>query len=115
MHDENGSGNKAATKAGSELSGGLGTLGMAMVEATRETHHGLVFKAGDRVMLTVKANRYYGGVGSWTPEGQGAGLPGTVRFAGNRPHNPGADPRPYFVEWDNGASNSYREGDLKPA
>ena len=104
-------------QAGSELSAGLGTLGHALVIAIREkpVKPGLAFKAGDRVMLTTMANSYYGGVGGYTPVGQGGGKPGTVRYAGDRPYSHGADPRPYFVDWDNGASNSYREGDLKPA
>ncbi|HLO66733.1 MAG TPA: hypothetical protein VK188_06920 [Holophaga sp.] len=73
------------------------------------------FKAGDRVTLTPAAVRYYGGAPPWVPFNQGGGEPGTVAFAGDRPHKPGAEPRPYFVEWDNGAGNSYREGDLQAA
>lgn len=72
----------------------------------------LRFKPGDRVRLTPQAILYYGGAPGWVPEGQGGGKPGTIAFAGERPHKPGAQPRPYFVEWDNGVSNSYREEDL---
>lgn len=79
----------------------------------------LRFKPQDRVVLTPAAVRYYGGVAgpngaTWTPTAQGGGKPGTVTFAGERPHRPGADPRPYYVVWDNGAENSYREEDLAP-
>lgn len=77
----------------------------------------LRFKVGDRVMLSPDGVRYYGGVygvhgAAWVPMFQGGGMPGTVAFAGDRPHKPGADPRPYFVAWDNGEHNSYREIDL---
>ncbi len=41
--------------------------------------------------------------------------PGTVVEAGDRPHKPGAAPRPYLVRWDNGVLNSYREDDLTQA
>ena len=84
-------------------------------ESSAVVRRPLAFKPGDRVRLTTMANSYYGGAGRWTPHGQGGGEPGTIRYAGNRPYKAGADPRPYFVDWDNGASNSYREGDLKPA
>ena len=70
-------------------------------------------KPGDRVRLTRAAVTLYGG--AWphfTPQGQGGGTAGTVLSAGDRPHNPGAAPRPYFVRWDNGIENSYRVEDL---
>ena len=85
------------------------------VRLERQVRPGLAFRVGDRVRLSTIANSYYGGVGRWTPVGQGGGTDGTVLHAGDRPHKPGADPRPYYVRWDNGAENSYREGDLKPA
>lgn len=72
----------------------------------------LLFKEGDRVRLTPEAVIYYGGTQGWVPEDQGGGKPGIVIFAGDRPHRPGADPRPYYVHWDNGAENSYRERDI---
>lgn len=71
-------------------------------------------KAGDRVRLTRAGVTFYGG--AWphfVPEGQGGGTVGTVVAAGDRPHKPGAAPRPYFVHWDNGAENSYRVEDLE--
>lgn len=74
-----------------------------------------IFKLGDRVKLTPSGVIYYGGTPGWTPEGQGGGKPGTVVVAGDRPHEPGACPRPYLVSWDNGAVNSYREEDLQAA
>lgn len=74
----------------------------------------LRFKPGDRVRLTPQAVLYYGGAPGWVPEGQGGGKPGTVAFAGERPCKPGAHPRPYYVQWDNGVANSYREEDLGP-
>ncbi len=77
----------------------------------------LEFKPGDRVRLTHSAATYYGGAGTaWVPEGQGGtnGV-GTVLVAGDRPHDPRATPRPYYVRWDNGAENSYREEDLAAA
>ncbi len=73
-------------------------------------------KTGDRVRLTAEGVRCYGG--AWphfVPEGQGGGKPGTLIFAGDRPHKPGAAPRPYYVRWDNGVENSYREDDLQLA
>lgn len=75
----------------------------------------LRFKVGDRVRLAPQAVLYYGGAPGWVPEGQGGGTAGTVAFAGERPHRPGAQPRPYYVTWDNGAGNSYREEDLAEA
>ena len=75
----------------------------------------LQFKPDTRVKLTPQAISYYGGVPGWVPQGQGGGTHGTVLFAGDRPHKPGADPRPYYVRWDNGAENSYREQDLQEA
>lgn len=73
----------------------------------------LTFKPGDRVMLTPAAVRYYGGAPGWTPQMQGGGKPGTIVVASDRPHKPGASPRPYLVSWDNGAVNSYREEDIQ--
>ncbi len=73
-------------------------------------------KPGDRVRLTREGVICYGG--SWphfVPQGQGGGSLGTVVFAGDRPHKPGAAPRPYFVTWDNGVQNSYRLEDLEAA
>jgi hypothetical protein len=68
----------------------------------------------DRVRLTREAVIFYGGTWPhWTPTAQGGGQPGTLVFAGERPHKPGAAPRPYFVRWDNGAENSYRVEDLE--
>jgi hypothetical protein len=75
----------------------------------------LQFKVTDRVRLTPAAVRYYGGASGWVPEAQGGGKDGTVVFAGERPHKPGAEPRPYYVHWDNGAENSYRKCDLQAA
>lgn len=74
----------------------------------------LSLQPGATVRLTPTAVRYYGGVPPhFVPAGQGGGTKGTVVIAGERPHKPGADPRPYFVQWENGYSNSYREGDLE--
>ena len=68
------------------------------------------------VHLTRPAVGFYGGTWpNWTPTAQGGGQPGTLVFAGERPHKPGAAPRPYYVKWDNGAENSYREEDLERA
>ncbi len=76
----------------------------------------LEFKISDRVRLTRAAVAMYGGAWPhWVPEAQGGGKEGTVLFAGERPHKPGAAPRPYYVRWDNGAENSYRVDDLEPA
>lgn len=73
----------------------------------------LAFKPGDRVKLTPLAVAFYGGAWPhWVPEAQGGGSPGTVVFAGERPHKPGAAPRPYYVRWDSGIENSYRAEDL---
>lgn len=71
------------------------------------------FGPGDRVRLTQVGIALYGGVAQWVPESQGGGNPGTVLIAADRPHKPGASPRPYYVLWDNGAENSYREEDLE--
>lgn len=74
------------------------------------------FKPGDRVRLTRVGVTFYGG--AWPhfiPQGQGGGSPGTVLVAGDRPHKPGAAPRPYYVRWDNGVENSYRAEDLEAA
>lgn len=71
-------------------------------------------KAGDRVRLTPQAVGFYGG--AWphfVSQAQGGGTPGTLLFAGDRPHKPGAAPRPYYVRWDNGVENSYRVEDLE--
>ncbi len=58
----------------------------------------------------------YGGAWPhWVPEAQGGGSTGTIRFAGERPHKPGAAPRPYYVRWDNGVENAYRVEDLERA
>ena len=57
----------------------------------------LTFKRGDRVMLTPAAVRYYGGAPGWTPQMQGGGKPGTIVVASDRPHKPGASPRPYLA------------------
>jgi hypothetical protein len=74
----------------------------------------LQFQAGDRVRLTRLAVTTYGGAWPhWVPAAQGGGTEGTVLFAGDRPHKPGAAPRPYYVRWDNGAENSYRVEDLE--
>lgn len=77
----------------------------------------LEFKPGDLVKLTSTAIPYYGGVyPHYVPMSQGSGGAGTVRLASeDRPHKPGADPRPYYVKWDNGYENSYRVGDLEAA
>jgi len=76
----------------------------------------LEFKPGDRVRLTRGAVNFYGGAWPhWVPQDQGGGSTGTVLFAGERPHKPGAAPRPYFVRWDSGAENSYRVEDLEAA
>ncbi|HJV22892.1 MAG TPA: hypothetical protein VJ570_09345 [Holophagaceae bacterium] len=76
----------------------------------------LEFSAGDRVRLTRAGVAMYGGAWPhWVPEAQGGGAPGTVLFAGERPHKPGAAPRPYYVRWDNGVENTYREEDLERA
>lgn len=72
----------------------------------------LLFEVGQRVLLTPSAIVYYGGTKGFAPEGQGGGKPGTITFAGERPHKFGAAPRPYYVRWDNGVCNSYREDDL---
>ena len=72
------------------------------------------FTPGDRVRLTRVAVAFYGG--AWPhfiPQGQGGGTPGTVLVAADRPHRPGAAPRPYYVRWDNGVENSYRVEDLE--
>ncbi len=67
-----------------------------------------------RVRLTREAVIFYGGQWPhWVPTAQGGGQPGTLIFAGERPHKPGAAPRPYYVAWDNGAENSYRVEDLE--
>ena len=69
---------------------------------------------GDRVRLTRAAVAFYGG--AWphfVPQGQGGGSAGTVLIAEDRPHKPGAAPRPYYVRWDNGVENSYRVEDLE--
>jgi hypothetical protein len=67
-----------------------------------------------RVRLTREAVIFYGGQWPhWVPTAQGGGQPGTLVFAGERPHKPGAAPRPYYVAWDNGAENSYRVEDLE--
>ena len=76
----------------------------------------LRFKPGDRVALSREGVIHYGG--AWphfVPQAQGGGQPGTVLFAGDRPHKPGAAPRPYYVRWDNGVENSYRIEDLVQA
>jgi hypothetical protein len=74
------------------------------------------FKPGDRVRLTRTAIAFYGGAPPhWVPQNQGGGTDATVLFAGDRPHKPGAAPRPYFVRFDNGAENSYRVEDLEGA
>ncbi len=74
----------------------------------------LEFKPGDRVRLTRAGVICYGGAWpNWVPEQQGGGSTGTVLFAGDRPHKPGAAPRPYFVRWDSGVENAYRVEDLE--
>ncbi len=75
----------------------------------------LEFKKGDRVRITASGSSYYGGRGRlWVPPCQGGGTAGTVIIAAFRgEEKPGADPRPYMVEWDNGTKNSYRIGDLE--
>lgn len=74
----------------------------------------LQFNVGDRVRLTREGVALYGGAWPhWVPEAQGGGTAGTVLFAGERAHKPGAAPRPYYVRWDNGAENTYREADLE--
>lgn len=73
------------------------------------------FAPGDRVRLTPAGIALYGGVARWIPEAQGGGTAGTVLVAAERPCKPGASPRPYYVAWDNGAENSYREEDLERA
>ena len=74
----------------------------------------LRFKIGDKVQLTAEACSYYGGKPPfYYPVRQGGGTPGEVLFAGDRPFKPGATPRPYYVRWENGTENSYREQDLE--
>lgn len=74
------------------------------------------FKPGDRVKLSRAGVIYYGGAWpAWVPQEQGGGSTGTVVFAGDRPHKPGAAPRPYFVRWDSGVENAYRVEDLERA
>lgn len=76
----------------------------------------LEFAIGDRVRLTRAGVAMYGGAWPhWVPEAQGGGAPGTILFAGERPHKPGAAPRPYYVRWDNGVENAYRVEDLERA
>lgn len=76
----------------------------------------LAHAVGDRVRLTRAGVAMYGGAWPhWVPEAQGGGTTGTVLFAGERPHKPGAAPRPYYVRWDNGAENTYRVEDLEAA
>jgi hypothetical protein len=73
-------------------------------------------KSGDRVRLTRAGVTFYGG--AWphfVPQGQGGGTVGTVLTAEERPHKPGAAPRPYYVRWENGVENSYRIEDLEAA
>ena len=73
-------------------------------------------RPGDRVRLTRAGIVFYGGSWpEWVPEAQGGGSAGTLLVAADRPHKPGAAPRPYYVRWDNGAENSYRVEDLEPA
>ena len=67
------------------------------------------FKVEDRVTLSPKAMALYG-----AGPNQGAGRPGKVVFAGERPNDPS---RPYLVLWESapeGPPNSYREDDLLP-
>jgi hypothetical protein len=74
------------------------------------------FKPGDRVRLTRTGVTFYGG--AWphfVPQAQGGGTPGTVLAAEDRPHRPGAAPRPYYIRWDNGVENSYRIEDIEAA
>ena len=72
------------------------------------------FQPGDRVRLTRLGVIFYGGAWpNFVPQAQGGGTPGTVRVAADRPHRPGAAPRPYYVRWDNGSENSYRVEDLE--
>lgn len=74
------------------------------------------FKPGDRVRLTRPGVTFYGGAWpNFVPQDQGGGTVGTVVTAEDRPHKPGAAPRPYFVHWDNGSENSYRIEDLQAA
>jgi len=71
---------------------------------------------GDRVRLTRLGVTFYGG--AWphfVPQTQGGGTLGTLLLAEDRPHKPGAAPRPYLVRWDNGMENSYRVEDLEAA
>jgi hypothetical protein len=73
-------------------------------------------KPNDRVRLTRAGVTFYGG--AWPhfiPQGQGGGTIGTLLAAEDRPHKPGATPRPYYVRWDNGVENSYRVEDLECA
>ena len=73
-------------------------------------------KAGDRVRLTRLGVTFYGG--AWphfVPQAQGGGTTGTLLLAEERPHKPGASPRPYYVRWDSGVENSYRVEDLEAA
>jgi hypothetical protein len=73
-------------------------------------------KPGDRVRLTRGGVTFYGG--AWphfVPQAQGGGTLGTVLVAEDRPHKPGAAPRPFLVRWDSGAENSYRVEDLESA
>jgi hypothetical protein len=71
---------------------------------------------GTRVRLSRAGVTFYGG--AWphfVPQAQGGGSVGTVLVAAERPHKPGAAPRPYYVRWDNGVENSYRVEDLEAA
>ncbi len=71
---------------------------------------------GVRVRLTRAGVTFYGG--AWphfVPQAQGGGSVGTLLAAEERPHKPGAAPRPYYVRWDSGVENSYREEDLEAA
>ena len=74
------------------------------------------FQPGDRIRLTQVGVTFYGG--AWphfVPQAQGGGTVGTILVAEDRPHKPGAAPRPYYVRWDNGVENSYRVEDLEAA
>jgi hypothetical protein len=73
-----------------------------------------LFAPGSRVRLAPAAVAFYGGVWPhFVPQGQGGGTAGTILEAEDRPYKPGAAPRPYVVQWDNGVVNSYREEDLQ--
>lgn len=78
----------------------------------------LSFGVGARVRLSTYGRMYYGAAGgSFVPQSQGgpSGIGTILVVDRNRPHDPRADARPYYLCWDNGSLNSYREVDLVSA